>query len=53
MSQEPEIEKVCIKCGLNKPLSEFYRDKTKSDLHKNICAECYRKYEKEPITTRI
>lgn len=54
MSQEPEIEKVCTRCGIKKPLSEFYHDVTKIDLHKNICAECYRKYEKEPykITSR-
>lgn len=54
MPQETEIEKTCIRCGMSKALSEFYNDKTQADAHKNICAECYRKYEKElyKVTSR-
>lgn len=35
-----EEKKRCKKCGQEKALSEFHKDKTKKDGHKSICKEC-------------
>ena len=39
--------KICKKCGIEKPLDEFYKDKSKKDGHENKCKEC--KYTKKKI----
>lgn len=43
--------KTCIKCGLDKPLVDFGRDKRKIDLLSNVCKNCnnlrYRRYLRE------
>jgi len=35
--------KKCSKCGVEKPLSEFHKDKYKKNGYKSRCAECCRK----------
>jgi hypothetical protein len=32
--------KQCTKCGIQKPLSEFYKDKRTKDKHRNCCNIC-------------
>jgi hypothetical protein len=44
---EEEIKtKVCTKCGVEKPLTEFYRDKSKKDGRRNICKSCDKEKDK-------
>ena len=38
--------KTCTKCGNNKLLKEFPKDKLKKDGHKSACKECYKIYDK-------
>jgi len=33
-------KKKCPKCGKEKPLSEFYHNRTKADKHSGICKQC-------------
>jgi hypothetical protein len=35
-----ELKKTCGHCKLEKPLSAFYHNSTKSDYHNGICKEC-------------
>ncbi|MFA5407193.1 MAG: hypothetical protein WC343_00295 [Bacilli bacterium] len=39
--------KRCTKCGEEKPLTEFYRDRTKSDGRKSWCKLCTSGYQRE------
>ncbi len=39
--------KSCIKCGQSKPLSEFNRNRTMPDGHRDECAMCFRSYNRE------
>ena len=34
------VIKRCQKCGQEKSLSDYHRNKTKSDGHNGICKEC-------------
>lgn len=39
--------KVCFKCGVDKPLSEYYKHKKMGDGHLNKCKDCTRKDVRE------
>ena len=39
--------KVCFKCGVLKPLTEFYKHKAMADGHVNKCKECNKKDVKQ------
>ena len=39
--------KVCFKCGVEKPLTEFYKHKDMADGHLNKCKDCTRRDVKE------
>lgn len=37
------MNKICSKCGLEKPINEFVKNKTKKDGYASYCKECHRK----------
>ena len=39
--------KVCIKCGLGKPLFEFYKHRSHKDGLQSHCKECKKKADKQ------
>lgn len=39
-NHSPEVQHVCPRCGVAKPLSEFYSDKSKSNGRRFICRAC-------------
>lgn len=41
--------KICTKCGIEKPISEFYKDKYHKDGLRSSCKECDRKFETSPL----
>lgn len=36
----PLVAKVCSKCGIKKPLSDFYKDRARKDGHRPHCKKC-------------
>jgi len=47
------IEKPCKKCGIVKPLSEFYEHKNYADGHTRICKECWNEKYKDTTTNQV
>lgn len=43
------IHRLCPKCGENKALSEFYKNKSKTDGHESHCKVCVLKKKKRKI----
>jgi hypothetical protein len=39
--------KICSKCGIEKELSEFYKNKTRKDGYHNWCKKCHDEHEKQ------
>ena len=39
--------KTCIKCNIEKPLSEYYKTSKNKDLHQGKCRICHNKQNKE------
>jgi len=39
--------KKCSKCGIEKPLTEFYKDNRNKDGHRGHCKSCVKKYRAE------
>lgn len=39
--------KTCSKCGEEKPLSEYYKNKSAKDGYRNHCKKCVTEYKKE------
>ena len=46
MDRKPS-EKKCSKCGIEKELSEFVKNKSKKDGLSYICKQCNIEYQKE------
>ena len=44
--------KVCIKCGEEKELKDFYKNKTTKDGYANACKSCVKKYERSKYVKR-
>ena len=40
MPRKSTVFKACQKCGKEKSLSDYHRNKTKSDGHNGICKDC-------------
>lgn len=40
------MNKKCTKCGIEKPIEEFYKNKSKRDGHSSICKNCQKESDK-------
>ena len=43
MSRKSSVNKKCQMCGQEKSLSDYNRNKTKSDGHNGICKDCQKR----------
>lgn len=43
----PKDMKRCTKCGKVKPLTEYYKDKTKASGYESKCSECAKEYQRD------
>jgi ribosomal protein S25 len=41
------IKKICYECKIEKPINEFYHNKSLKDGYSNLCKECQRKREEK------
>lgn len=46
MTTGEAVTKWCSKCGQTKPLTDFYRDRSRPDGYRYMCKECETKYKK-------
>lgn len=44
MQQDAVVAKICVRCGIEKELSEFNNDRTKKHGKRNICRKCQSEY---------
>lgn len=47
------ITKICFKCNIDKPLSEYYKHKQMGDGHLNKCKDCTKKDSKERLYDKL
>ena len=53
MSGLSTSSKICSRCGQEKSLSEYHRDKSKKDGHVSTCKECRSEYKKNNSDIRV
>ena len=46
------MEKICLKCGIKKDISEFHKNKSKSDGYQNWCKSCKGQLSKDRYITQ-
>lgn len=44
--------KICDKCGQEKPITEYYRNRTRKDGYSSTCKVCHNAYMKEYHSNR-
>ena len=47
------MDKKCIKCGTEFPISHFHKVKNKSDGRRNICRDCRKIHEKQKSSSNL
>ncbi|MDU7454277.1 MULTISPECIES: hypothetical protein [Clostridium] len=47
MSRKSTVTKVCQHCKIEKSLSDFHRNRTKTDGHNGICKVCQAEIDKK------